>query len=385
MTESNSFLQEESMLNPAPRPIFSQLPKYAAGKPPAQVEGLQQFKLSSNENPWGPVDEVAEVLANFSTVHRYPDPLSTRLRETLGEFLGVDSEDIVTGGGSLGALVQILSTFAGTSEEGVKDEVIYAWRSFEAYPICVGIAGAQSVQVANRADGSHDLTAMLEAITDQTRVILLCTPNNPTGPALTESQVRDFLAQVPENIVVVLDEAYFEFCVASDIVEGEEAPVNGLDIYPDYPNVIVLRTFSKAQGLAGLRVGYSISHPHITQYLRVAATPFAVTTLAEEAAIASVQHHDVVMKRVSHLVSERERVKKALESIGWWIPETCANFVWLELGDNTPRFAQLAEENALSVRAFGNEGVRVSIGEDEANTRFISLCQQCDYAPKRPE
>ena len=384
MTDVNAYLETESKLNPSPRPVFDRLPKYVAGKPPAAVEGLEQFKLSSNENPWGPVPEVAEILSRFDTAHRYPDPLSTRLRGVLGEQLGVDTEDIVTGGGSLGALIQILSTFAGAQEDGQKDEVIYAWRSFEAYPICVGLAGAESIQVPNKADGSHDLEAMLAAITEHTRVILLCTPNNPTGPALTETQVRDFLEKVPSHVVVVIDEAYFEFCSASEIPEGEEPPVNGLDIYPDYTNVVVLRTFSKAQGLAGLRVGYSISHPEITQYLRVAATPFAVTSLAEEAAIASVKHHDVVMDRVRHLVSERERVKKALEDLGWWIPETRANFVWLALGEHSPEFARRAEEVALSVRAFGTEGVRVSIGEDEANTRFISLCQNFEHGPKKP-
>lgn len=384
MTEQEKFMKIESKLNPLPRPVFSTLPKYSAGKAPQVVEGLQQYKLSSNENPFGPVDEVAEILAGFNTVHRYPDPLSTRLRGKLGEHLGVSPDDIVTGGGSLGALNQILATFAGGNDDGSQDEVIYAWRSFEAYPISVGLAGGKSVQIPNKADGSHNLEKMLEAITDRTRVILLCTPNNPTGPALTESQVRGFLDQVPSNIVVVIDEAYFEFCAASEIPEGEEAPVNGLDVYPDYENVVILRTFSKAQGLAGLRVGYSISHPEVTQYLRVSATPFAVTSLAEEAAIASIEHHDSVMQRVEHLVSERERVKTALEELGWWIPETRANFVWLALGEHTPEFAKLAEENALSVRAFGTEGVRVSIGEDDGNSRFIEICKKFEHKPARP-
>lgn len=385
MTDPNEFLATESRLNPVPRPVFSALPKYAAGKPPAVVEGLQQFKLSSNENPFGPVAEVAEILNRFDTVHRYPDTLSTALREKLGAHLGVDPEGIVTGAGSLGALTQILATFAGANDDGSKDEVIYSWRSFEAYPICVGLAGAQSVQVPNNPDGSHNLPALLEAITDRTRVIILCTPNNPTGPALTESQVRQFMEQVPSNIVVVIDEAYFEFCSASEIPEGQEPPVNGLDVFPDYPNAIVLRTFSKAQGLAGLRVGYSISHPEVTAHLRVAATPFAVSSLAEQAAVASIEHHDSVMERVRHLVAERERVRAALTELGWWTPQTYANFIWLDFGEHTPEFAQLAEENALSIRAFGTEGVRVSIGEDEANTRFISLCQQFKHQPRRPQ
>lgn len=357
------------------RPVFNTLPSYAAGKPPAPVEGLTQYKLSSNENPLGPVPEVARVIAEFATAHRYPDPLSTALRQKLSARLGVDADDIVTGAGSLGALNQILKTFAGVNADGVQDEVIYAWRSFEAYPILVGIMGARSVQVPNLPNGAHDLDAMAAAITDRTRLILVCTPNNPTGPAVTESQIRAFLAKVPAHIPVVIDEAYFEFCAASTVLVGEEAPLNGLDIYRDYENVIILRTFSKAQGLAGLRVGYSISHPQITQHLRVAATPFAVTALAEAAAIASIEHEDAVMERVSHLVSERERVTARLRDLGYEFPSTYANFVWLPLGERTGEFVQLMAEHALSVRAFGTEGVRVSIGEVEANDRFLSLCE----------
>ena len=164
------------------RPVFNTLPSYAAGKPPAPVEGLTQYKLSSNENPLGPVPEVARVLAEFATAHRYPDPLSTALRQKLSARLGVDADDIVTGAGSLGALNQILKTFAGVNTDGVQDEVIYAWRSFEAYPILVGIMGARSVQVPNLPDGSHDLDAMVAAITERTRLILVCTPQQPDRP-----------------------------------------------------------------------------------------------------------------------------------------------------------------------------------------------------------
>ena len=180
---------------------------------------------------------------------------------------------------------------------------------------------------------------------------------------------------MPADIPVVIDEAYFEFCAASTVPESEEAPLNGMDIYRDYETVIILRTFSKAQGLAGLRVGYSISHPQITQHLRVAATPFAVTALAEAAAIASIEHEDAVMERVSHLVAERERVTARLRELGYDFPSTYANFVWLPLGERTGEFVQLMYEHALSVRAFGTEGVRVSIGEVEANDRFLSLCE----------
>lgn len=359
-----------------PRHVFGNLPKYVAGKPPQKVEGLQQYKLSSNENPLGPVPAVQSVIQKFSASNRYPDPLCTDLREALGSKLGVDPEDIVTGGGSLGALSQILAAFAGGNQDGSQDEVIYPWRSFEAYPIVTGLAGAKEVRVPNLPNGEHDLDAMAAAITDRTKVVILCTPNNPTGPALTKKKVQDFMAKVPSDIVVVLDEAYLEFCLASELTDQERAEgglAEGIDLYGEYNNLVILRTFSKAAGLAGLRVGYSISHPEITQYLRVSATTFAVTKVAEEAAIASLEHSEEIADQVRHLVSERTRVVDALTDQGWDIPATRANFVWLPLGERTQDFARLADDNALSVRAFHPEGVRVSIGEDEANTRFIRI------------
>lgn len=370
----------ENQTSPAeeitPRHVFSALPQYVAGKPPRAVEGLQQYKLSSNENPLGPIPAVQSVIQEFASSNRYPDPLCTSLRTALGRQLDVDPEDIVTGAGSLGALGQILAAFAGGNEDGSQDEVIYPWRSFEAYPIVTGLAGATSVAIPNLPNGEHDLEAMTAAITDRTTVIILCTPNNPTGPALTKKQVQDFMATVPSRIVVVLDEAYLEFCQASELTERERSEgglAEGVDLFQDYPNLVVLRTFSKAAGLAGLRVGYSISHPEVTRYLRVSATTFAVTKVAEEAAIASIEHADEVQEQIRHLVSERTRVVTALEEQGWELPTTRGNFVWLPLGEESRKFADLADENALSVRAFHPEGVRVSIGEDEANSRFIRI------------
>ncbi|MDN3480701.1 histidinol-phosphate transaminase [Arthrobacter sp. APC 3897] len=358
-----------------PRNVMGKLPRYTAGKPPAVIEGLQSYKLSSNENPLPPLPAVLDAISNWQDFNRYPDPLSTALRTELAAFLDVPAEDIVTGAGSLGALNQLLSTFAGQDENGVSDEVIYPWRSFEAYPISVGLSGADSVQVPLQADGTHDLDAMAAAVTERTRVILLCTPNNPTGPALTSSQVEDFLAKVPGDVLVVIDEAY------EDFVRDPEA-VNGIEMYRKHSNVVVLRTFSKGAGLAGLRVGYSVSHPQVTQHLRVSAVPFAVSQLAETAAVASLRHHGELVERIQGLVEERARVVTGLEGLGWWIPEAQGNFVWLALGENTPEFAALAEQQALAVRAFGTEGIRVTIGEPEANTRFLALCATYTKGPR---
>lgn len=374
-TENDTDAAEVPAPGITPRPVLGQLPSYTAGKPPVVIDGLQSYKLSSNENPFPPLPAVLEAINDHAYVNRYPDPLSTALRTELSGFLDVPAEDIVTGGGSLGALNQLLGTYAGRNPDGTADEVIYAWRSFEAYPISVGLAGAESVQVPLRADGTHDLEAMAAAVTERTKVILLCTPNNPTGPVLTTAQVEDFLAGIPSNIIVVIDEAY------EDFVRDPEA-VNGVDVYRRHPNVVVLRTFSKGAGLAGLRVGYSISHAPVTQHLRVAAVPFAVSTIAEQAAVASLRHHDELVERIQGLVAERTRVVEGLKDLGWRIPEAQGNFVWLDLGENTPEFAALAEQQALAVRAFGTEGVRVTIGEEEANTRFLALCATYTKGPR---
>lgn len=359
-----------------PRPVVDLLPRYAAGKPPVPVEGLVSYKLSSNENPLPPIPAVQQAIAAQTDFNRYPDPLSSKLRAALAGFLDVPAEDIVTGAGSLGALNQLLATFAGQNDDGKADEVIYAWRSFEAYPISVGLAGAESVRIPLTGDGRHDLDAMAAAVSARTKMILLCTPNNPTGPILTTAETERFIKTVPSSVVVVIDEAYQEFVRADDAVDG-------IDMYRKYPNVVVLRTFSKAHGLAGLRVGYSVSRPELTQHLRVAATPFSVSQIAESAAVTSLEHIGEVVERVQSLVDERDRVTDGLRQLGWFIPEAQGNFVWLNLGANSAEFAALAGERALSVRAFGNEGVRVSIGETEANTRFLELCAIYTKPPQR--
>ena len=357
-----------------PRPVVGRLPKYAAGKPPAPVEGLTAYKLASNENPMQPVPAVLAAIAAQTAYNRYPDPMSTKLRNALAGFLDIPADDVVTGAGSLGALTQILAGFAGQNDDGVPDEVVYAWRSFEAYPICVGTAGAVSVQVPLTADGRHDLDAMAAAVNERTSVVLLCTPNNPTGPVLTTAEVEAFLAKVPRDVLVVIDEAYQEF------VRNPEA-VDGIEMYRKHPNVAVLRTFSKAHGLANLRVGYSVAQQPITRHLRAVATTFAVSSVAEDAAVASLAHYDEVVERVQSLVDERTRVVAGLRGLGWTVPEAEGNFVWLALGKDSQEFARVAEEHALSVRAFANEGVRVSIGEAEGNTRFLEICSKYPKGP----
>ncbi len=360
-----------------PRAALAKLPAYAAGKPASQIPGLVAYKLASNENPFGAVPAVREAVAGFDAYNRYPDPSATALREALADYLHVPAEDIVAGAGSLGALNQLLAAFAGTGEDGRPDEVVYSWRSFEAYPISVGLAGALSVQVPNLPDGSHDLDAMAAAVTERTRVVLLCTPNNPTGPSLRADAVREFLGRIPSSVVVVVDEAYWEF-------QRGEGLVDGIELYREHPNVVSLRTFSKAHGLAGLRVGYTVAQQDVTRHLRQSAPAFAVTELAQLAATASLASIEQVEQRAQSLVDERERVLRGLAELGWQHPRTEANFVWLPLGERSAEFTELCDQHALSVRCFTSEGVRVSFGEPEANSRFLELCAAFPHPSTMP-
>ena len=215
---------------------------------------------------------------------------------------------------------------------GEGDEVVYAWRSFEAYPIVVQISGARSVTVPLTADEHHDLDAMAAAITDRTRLVLVCTPNNPTGTAVRRDALERFLDQVPRDVLVVIDEAYREF------VRDAEVP-DALEVYRDRPNVAVLRTFSKAYGLAGLRVGYAVAHPPVADALRKTAVPFGVSSIAQAAAVASLARRGRAAASASQrLVAERTRVHAALRAQGWSsCPTRQANFVWLRLGERTDR------------------------------------------------
>ena len=345
---------------PRLRETLDRLPAYVAGRPPTGAAGLTPFKLSSNENPYAPLPGVLEAIATAAAgMNRYPDPASTALVDALAERHGVPRDHLALGTGSVGLLQQVVQVSAGPG-----DEVLYAWRSFEAYPIMTIIGGATPVQVPLRADETHDLDAMADAVTDRTRLIFVCTPNNPTGTVVRQDDLERFLERVPDDVLVIVDEAYVEFVRDPDAVRG-------LDTYRDRPNVAVLRTFSKAYGLAGLRVGFAIAHPRVAQALRQTQVPFGVSTIASAAAIASLAAEDALLDRVEALVGERTRVEAALADQGWRLPASQANFVWLRLGDRIGELVAACEAVNLAVRPYGDDGVRVTIGEHEANDRFL--------------
>ncbi|MEU0625883.1 histidinol-phosphate transaminase [Streptomyces sp. NPDC005989] len=352
-----------SETSPKLRAELDGVPAYVPGKP-AAAGGPVAFKLSSNENPYPPLPGVMEsALAAAANFNRYPDMACTGLMNELADRFGVPLSHLATGTGSVGVAQQLLQATSGPG-----DEVIYAWRSFEAYPIITQVSGATSVKVPLNEGEVHDLDAMADAITDRTRLIFVCNPNNPTGTVVRRAELERFLDRVPGDVLVVLDEAYREF------IRDVEVP-DGIEIYRDRPNVAVLRTFSKAYGLAGLRVGFAVAHEPVAAALRKTAVPFGVSQLAQDAAVASLRAEDELLGRVGSLVSERQRVQRTLAGQGWTVPDSQANFVWMRLGDRTADFAAACERAGVVVRPFVGEGVRVTIGEDEANDLFLKVAE----------
>ncbi|MDX3454161.1 histidinol-phosphate transaminase [Streptomyces sp. ME02-8801-2C] len=352
-----------SETSPRLRAELEGIPTYKPGRP-AAADGPVAYKLSSNENPYPPLPGVLEtVTAAAGTFNRYPDMACTELMSELAERFAVPASHVATGTGSVGVAQQLVQSTSGPG-----DEVIYAWRSFEAYPIITQISGATSVKVPLTPGDVHDLDAMADAITDRTRLIFVCNPNNPTGTAVRRTELERFLDRVPSDVLVVLDEAYKEF------VRDVEVP-DGVTLYRDRPNVCVLRTFSKAYGLAGLRVGFAIAHEPVAAALRKTAVPFGVSQLAQDAAVASLRAEDALLGRVGSLVVERTRVVDGLRGQGWTVPDSQANFVWLRLGERTVDFAAVCERAGVVVRPFPGEGVRVTVGETEANDIFLKTAE----------
>lgn len=335
---------------PQIRPLVKALGAYKQGKP-APENG---FKLSSNENPYPPLPSVIAAVEESLNFNRYPDGSAASLKSRLAEVHNVDTGRILVGPGSITVLLDLLLTVAGAG-----DEVEFPWRSFEGYPQVVSAAGAESVKVPLNPDLSHDLEGMLAAVTDRTKAVLLCSPNNPTGNVLGAGEVERFLAELPPHVLVVLDEAYTEF------VRDEDA-VNGMKLVDDYQNLAVVRTFSKAHGLAGLRIGYAVAPAHIVEAANTIALPLATTEIAQVAAIASLDARAEMEERVEHLVTLRSRLEAGLVAQGWELPASHGNFVWIPTGERTSEAEDIFLEHGIVVRAFPPEGIRVSIGEDES-------------------
>jgi histidinol-phosphate aminotransferase len=339
------------------RPEIAALPPYKQGK----QAGGDAFKLSSNENPFDPLPGVLEAVHAATELNRYPDATAGRLRHRLAERFGVDDDSVHVAAGSVSILAQLVLATSGPG-----DEVIYAWRSFEAYPWLAVVAGATPVQVPLTDDARHDLPAMAAAVTERTRVVIVCTPNNPTGPIVTQAEFDAFADAVPSDVLIILDEAYAEFVTDPRSVDG--LTVLGAE---GRANVVVLRTFSKAFGLAGLRIGYAVGHPRILDAARSTSIPLSVTAHAEEAALASLEQEDELLKRVHVIAERRDRLATALRATGWRIPEAQGNFVWLPAGRETLDLAAAFDAAGLIVRPFVGDGLRISVGEEDSVEKVL--------------
>ncbi|MGO1404992.1 histidinol-phosphate transaminase [Agrococcus casei] len=342
------------------RESIDRLPAYRPGKPaPADA-----FKLSSNENPFPPLQAVIdEITAAAASMNLYPIPDARPLREALSRLYQVDHERIVITHGSVMGLQQLISAVAGPG-----DEVVYAWRSFEAYPLLTQLAGATSVQVPLLPDSAHDLDAMIDAITENTKVVIVCSPNNPTSNIITQQQFDDFVARVPDHVLVLLDEAYIEFV--------QEPTVDGIAAQAEHQNVVVLRTFSKAYGLAGLRVGYSMGDPRILNAAFNTVAPFAVDNIAQRAALAALESAGEVFARVESIADQAADIFEELTSRGVQLPKPHGNFIWIAASGVDPeRVQEVLARHGIVARAFP-EGVRISIGDPKSKQRVIDAAEE---------
>lgn len=343
----------------SPRSTVAGLPGYVAGR---RATSDLTAALAANESHYPPLPSVLEVvLSSAATLNRYPDPTCEDLRARLAEHLGARAEEIAVGPGSVGVLAQVLATVCDPG-----DEVVFAWRSFEAYPILTTLAGARPVPVPLRADEGHDLVAMAAAITPRTRAVLVCSPNNPTGVGISAVEFEDFLGKVPAGVLVVVDEAYVEY--------ADGTGPDSLRLRRRFPGLCVLRTFSKAYGLAGLRVGYALTSPELAEGLRRVALPFAVSALAQRAAIASLDAAEEVRDRVRAVTAERTRVSRELRAAGYAVPDSQANFVWLRADD--ARREELVEAFATAdvlVRGYAGDGVRITLADPATNDRVLAV------------
>ena len=346
-------------MSPRTRSDLDLIPAYVPGK---AIVGAT--KLASNEVVEGPLPSVAATIADAVThANRYPDITSTALKDRLSDHLGVPSPRIAVGCGSVALCQQLVQALCAPG-----DEVVFPWRSFEAYPIISRIAHATPVTVGVTADGRLDVDGLVGAVTDRTRLMFVCTPNNPTGPALTRTELHDLFDRVPDTVTVALDEAYVEYMRMDDAVDGiAESTARS--------NVVALRTFSKAYGLAGLRVGYLTGPEEIVTSVAKMTVPFSVSALAQAAAIASLDSGDELLARTDAVVAERERVGDALRELGHVVPESQANFLWLNLGDDAVAFDEHCLGHKVVARCFAGDGVRVTVTTPAEDDLFLAAAR----------
>ncbi len=352
---------------------LTSIPGYTPGVPKGQtaedVAGSDLAQLASNESPHPPLPEVVAAIGEAaSSMNRYPDPDATRLRGGLAELHGVGPERIAVSNGSCEIL---LAAAEAMLEPGAT--VLYSWPAFSMYPNLAAMTGAGEIRVPLAEGETHDLRAMLQAITPETRLVMVCNPNNPTSTYVPAAEVADFVARVPDDVTVILDEAYIEFQQVDD-------PQASVRLLEDHDNLVVLRTFSKSHSLAGLRVGYSLSSPEFKAAVDAVRQPFSVNALAQAAASEALAHGEAIRGQIEASIAERDRVEAGFAAIGLETAETAANFSWVSLGEGGPEIEQkvVSDLEAAGVvvrpgRLLGGPGrLRISYGTQEQNDRLLS-------------
>jgi histidinol-phosphate aminotransferase len=348
------------------RAALAAMPEYVPGRSAESVAAKYAIgdviKLASNEAPFPPLPSALAAIADAAGgVNRYPDDATVALREQLAKHYGVVPEQVLLGNGSVELCRMAL---AATCDPG--DEVVFGRPSFEAYPILAMQVGAAIVQVPLTAAHRYDLDAMVDAVTDRTRLVFVCNPNNPTGTSVDRDTVDRFLARVPDDLLVVFDEAYREFVTAPNYADGLES-LEGHD------NVAVLRTFSKAYGLAALRVGYAIATEGVIDALRKVRVPFEVNALAQVAASASLAADEEMRARVDDVIRERTRLTDAMDDLGLPVVSSDANFLWLALPEQAAILGEYTERAGVVLRPFPGFGVRVTVGTVAENDRLLKV------------
>lgn len=349
---------------------LARMPGYQAGVPTGQAPeaiasgGIAQ--LASNESPFAPHPKVVEAIQRTaSAMNRYPDPDATLLRSRLAERYEVEPGQVAVANGSCEIL---LAAAEALCEPGA--EIVYAWPSFSMYPYLPALTGAREIRVPLAPGYVHDLDAMANEVTAATQLLVVCNPNNPTATHIPAAEIAEFCERIPPHVTVILDEAYIEFQTNDD-------PDATLDLLDEFPNLVVLRTFSKCYGLAGLRVGYAIGTASFRAAVDAVRQPFSVNALAQAAGAEAILHQDDVALRVESTVAERLRVEDALAELGLETSESQANFSWIDLGDaeEADLVAGLGER-LIAVRAgtpLGDPGhIRVTYGTPEENDRLLA-------------
>ncbi|WP_371673792.1 histidinol-phosphate transaminase [Streptomyces sp. NBC_00289] len=313
-------------------------------------------RLALNESPYPPLPSVREAMRRaVEQAHRYPQFHPDDLTERIAAWVGVPPARVAVGSGSVGVALQLLQAVV---ERG--DKMVHAWRTFDAYPLLAGMVGARPVPVPLSPDGRQDLDAILAALDHHTRVVVLCNPHNPTGSLITADELVAFLRRVPPQVTVLLDEAYVEFARDPGLPDT-------LTLLDAHPRLLVLRTFSKAYGLAALRVGYGIGAPDLVARVRRQQLPFGINAVASAAVEASLRAGSELGRRVRTVVAERTRLRRQLVDLGWHIGQSHTNSLWLAAPDPVDDAAGALAAAGVQARHYPGEGLRLTVGSRQAN------------------